>query len=577
MTMPHSRADLRSPASPDSGQEATIRMYGQGVGDCFLLSFPRADDESSHVHVVIDCGVVAGTPDDTERLNSIVTDIGKTTGNHIDLLVITHEHWDHLSGFLRAADLWAGIRIDQLWTSWTELDEEGLPEVLKRILEKHRRALTTVADRAMRLGIMERQQTALGLLSFMMDVAPEGMPFSAAPTVSSIFTDLKKRFSDGAHEFLEPGEIRLVPGTGTHCYVLGPPRSDTRLRQTRPTKAKETYEAKEDGAKSNAEMDRENPLRAMESDRSRFQAFALSLLGPSMISFDGGLAEPEVQDDGNDREEITRRAKQAAVMEWESYEQTFPFDRSFRVSLSDAELAGRAHPDQFPTLASYIDEVNYWRRIDFDWLGQAETLALQADHLTNNTSLVLAFELPAARRADRKVLLFVGDAQVGNWLSWDDIERWKPVGEAKGRARQADMDELLSRVVFYKVGHHGSHNATLKERGVERMPEGGFTAFVPVSVAVAREVKGWEQMPLDELLDALSRRTGGRVILADGTIWEPTEEASRKGRSGERRSESGLIVSEERLPEKRRKGRGDDKGELLEGEVPLWVQISVPF
>lgn len=552
-------------------------MYDQGVGDCFLLSFPRADDEASRVHVVIDCGVVAGTPDDTERLNAIVTDIGKTTGNHIDLLVITHEHWDHLSGFLRAADLWAGIRIDQLWTSWTELDEEGLPEVLKRILEKHRRALTTVADRAMRLGIMDRQQTALGLLSFMMDFPPEGMPFSAAPTVSSIFTDLKKRFSDGAHEFLEPGEIRLVPGTGTHCYVLGPPRSDTRLRQTRPTKAKETYEAKEDGAKSIAEMDRENPLRAMESDRSRFQAFALSLLGPSMISFDGGLAEPEVQGDGNDREEITRRAKQAAVMEWDSYEQTFPFDRSFRVSLSDAELAGRAHPDQFPTLASYIDEVNYWRRIDFDWLGQAETLALQADHLTNNTSLVLAFELPAARRADRKVLLFVGDAQVGNWLSWDDIERWKPVGEAKGRARQADMNDLLSRVVFYKVGHHGSHNATLKERGVERMPEGGFTAFVPVSVAVAREVKGWEQMPLDELLDALSRRTGGRVILADGTFWKPTKEASRKVRSGERRSEPGLIVSEERLPEKRRKGRGDDKGELLEGEVPLWVQISVPF
>src|SRR5690606_34934940 len=141
-----------------------------------------------------------------------------------------------------------------------------------------------------------------GLLSFMMDVPPEGIPFSAAPTVSSIFTDLKKRFSDGAHEFLEPGEIRLVPGTGTHCYVLGPPRSDTRLRQTRPTKAKETYEATEDGAKSIAELDRENPLRAMESDRSRFQAFAMSLLGPSMISFDGGLAEPEILDDGVDRE-----------------------------------------------------------------------------------------------------------------------------------------------------------------------------------------------------------------------------------------------------------------------------------
>lgn len=582
MAMPHSSA-AQTRESPGSGHAVTIRMYGQGVGDCFLLSFPRAGDDASDVHVVIDCGVVAGTPDDTERLNAIVTDIGKTTDNHIDLLVITHEHWDHLSGFLRAADAWSGIGIDQLWTAWTEReDEDGLPDVLKRILEKHRRALTSVADRAMRLGMMDRQQTTLSLLSFIMDTPPEGMSFSAAPIVSTIFTDLKKRFEDGKHEFLEPGEIRRVPGTEAHCYVLGPPRSDTRLRQTRPTKAKETYEATEDDrAKSIAEMDRENPLRAMESDRSRFQAFAMSLLGPSMISFDGGLAEPgDIPAEGENglgRVEAARKAKQAAVMEWESYEQTFPLDRSFRVSLSDAELAGRAKPDQFPTLESYIDEVNYWRRIDLDWLGQAETLALQADHLTNNTSLVLAFELPGARRADRKILLFVGDAQVGNWLSWDDIERWTPVGDANGRSRQADMEELLSRVAFYKVGHHGSHNATLKARGVERMPEGAFTAFVPVSVPVAREVKGWEKMPLDELLNALSKRTGGRVILADGSVWKSAEKSASTVRPEEVTAVSNLTVSDKRLPEKRRKSRGEDQGQLLEGKVPLWVQISVPY
>lgn len=35
-------------------------------------------------------------------------------------------------------------------------------------------------------------------------------------------------------------------------------------------------------------------------------------------------------------------------------------------------------------------------------------LALQADHLTNNTSLVLAFELPAAEPEKRKILLLWG-------------------------------------------------------------------------------------------------------------------------------------------------------------------------
>jgi hypothetical protein len=47
-------------------------------------------------------------------------------------------------------------------------------------------------------------------------------------------------------------------------------------------------------------------------------------------------------------------------------------------------------------------------------LGLAGRLALQLDSDTNNTSLVLAFELGKSGR----VLLFPGDAQVGNWLSW---------------------------------------------------------------------------------------------------------------------------------------------------------------
>ena len=40
--------------------------------------------------------------------------------------------------------------------------------------------------------------------------------------------------------------------------------------------------------------------------------------------------------------------------------------------------------------------------------------ALKIDNDVNNTSLALALEL-----ADKRVLLFPGDAQVGNWLSWD--------------------------------------------------------------------------------------------------------------------------------------------------------------
>jgi beta-lactamase superfamily II metal-dependent hydrolase len=72
------------------------------------------------------------------------------------------------------------------------------------------------------------------------------------------------------------------------------------------------------------------------------------------------------------------------------------------------------------------------------------------NNATNNSSLVLAFEVSKGG----KVLLFAGDAQAGNWRSWSQASF------DDGRAKVAAKD-LLGRTVLYKVGHHGSHNATL--------------------------------------------------------------------------------------------------------------------
>lgn len=67
------------------------------------------------------------------------------------------------------------------------------------------------------------------------------------------------------------------------------------------------------------------------------------------------------------------------------------------------------------------------------------------DDQMNNTSLILLFEVGG------KKLLFPGDAQIENW-SW--------ALEDAPDARKTR--ELLAEVDFYKVGHHGSRNATPK-------------------------------------------------------------------------------------------------------------------
>ena len=78
------------------------------------------------------------------------------------------------------------------------------------------------------------------------------------------------------------------------------------------------------------------------------------------------------------------------------------------------------------------------RRIDGDWLGAAGAVALKLDSDTNNTSLVLAFELPGDQR---DVMLFAGDAQVGNWLSWSKQDYPAPDGGT------VTSDELLARTL----------------------------------------------------------------------------------------------------------------------------------
>jgi hypothetical protein len=177
-----------------------------------------------------------------------------------------------------------------------------------------------------------------------------------------------------------------------------------------------------------------------------------------------------------------------------------PFDPFFRVEAADAHNNAFFHEH-------YYTEDSNWRRIDHDWLGYAAQLALALNSDTKNTSLVLAFELAS----EGDVLLFPGDAQVGNWLSWEALE-WH-VCEDGGETRTVRSDDLLARTVLYKVGHHGSHNATLREKGLELMSGGRLTTMIPVNRETAEKM-AW-LMPFPPLLRRLIERTNGRVIDAE--------------------------------------------------------------
>ena len=45
-----------------------VRMYRHGLGDCFLLSFPN------DFKILIDCGVILGTPNGSDLIHQVVAD-----------------------------------------------------------------------------------------------------------------------------------------------------------------------------------------------------------------------------------------------------------------------------------------------------------------------------------------------------------------------------------------------------------------------------------------------------------------------------------------------------------------------
>jgi hypothetical protein len=170
-----------------------------------------------------------------------------------------------------------------------------------------------------------------------------------------------------------------------------------------------------------------------------------------------------------------------------------------------------------------------WRRMTADDAADAGALALAMNNATNNASAVLAFELSKGG----KVLLFVGDAQAGNWRSWSD-EEWDD-GNSK-----VTVADLLGRTVLYKVGHHGSHNATMKggaAKGRASLAAMAQGKFANEFVAMITAVEAWAHQkpkpdwnhPLPAIKHALVEKAGGRVLQTDERLPSKPEGAGAAG------------------------------------------------
>ena len=455
-------------ASIDKGRPGTvqIRMYCIGTGDCFVIKFFKED--GTPFTMMIDCGSCMGTP---EWFLPYIKDLATHVDNKIDLLVVTHEHQDHVNGFHKCKNIFEGIAIKNAWFAWTERPDD--PGGAAAELKKKRKDMKAALGNAV-VRIKEQEEA-----------------FQAAVAASPFAAELK-----AARNSLLDGLDSLV-----QINLDG----ESKTKETIETTGKELAgmrAIKDILKKQNTNISYLSPGTTVQL--ADLAGINFHVLGPptdrSYIYKDGKEGK-DVYRKNLDLNSSSMLVKAFSRMGQADETQDIPFGHEFVVKQSSLYDG--------PLRQLYHSEGNAWRNIDQEWLLSAGMLAIRLTSHINNTSLALAIE----SEKSKKVLMMPGDAEYGSWESWHLIKGW----DNKGKNGEKHLvEDLLNRTAFYKVGHHLSYNGTALEKGIRMMPESNLVSMATLDLE--RISKGWKStMPNKHLLDDLIRRTGGRFFIMNET------------------------------------------------------------
>lgn len=472
--------------------EVVVRMYCHGFGDCFLLTY--LSNGLPAYRMLIDCGMLTG---DTGRLKQCIENIKTDCNNHLDLVVQTHEHKDHISGFnLKDKSknlLWDSIEVDNVWLAWTEntsTNGDDLAIKLKKKFRKKKKAL------AKALGLYNQQIGSAAHKNLMNSEFRGTDYYSAQQRYANALQQLLNFYDIGSDEVNQS----LAAGGGGELGLT--------------MKEAMSYFIDRNNKNGTPHINFWNPGDSADADTTGLNGIKFYFLGPPK--------DYELLRKMDDKEHVEMYLSDMGLSDNfymaladNAGDEVSPFHVKYKAEKNDFTVDELKDADNVWTL--YHDSRNEWRNITIDWLQNAGTLALHLDSYTNNTSLVIAIEFEASG----KVLLFPADAQIGNWISWtlpENEGETKPALQWSNAAgtKSITAEDLLKRTVFYKVGHHASHNATAKKHGLELMNSPELAAMIPVDEEVAKKQgkKGWK-MPAADLYQRLQEKTKGRIIRLD--------------------------------------------------------------
>ena len=387
-----------------------VRMYRVGFGDFFLLTVPIGNGRFKHI--LIDCGVHAV---DLGSIADAVEQMGKDCGKELALVIMTHRHADHISGFGKCADAFSEFTVDRVWMPWFE---DPTNDTAKNVQKN----LTALASQ-LSLRLAARGASEKDPHLAMVNNITGGMAASGVSANQKALDVLNGGFKNKpAHDYYRAGDPAKLPqdliDAGFSAQILGPPGDLSLITQM--TNVNDQYLA---GAMSEEEGAARTFPAAFKADASAYLKSSFKLFGPDKI-------------------------------------------KDLIVNVQPDVLAARAQA---------------------------------ADKTLNNQSLVILFSF------EGKNLLFVGDAQWGNWENF-------LYGGAFGTPGHTEMTktatDILNNIDFYKVGHHGSRNATPKDAVAAMMRLG-------CACMCSTQLGAYNEVPREPLMQALSKQMDGRLARSD--------------------------------------------------------------
>ena len=447
--------------SRGSAKGLKVRMYRVGFGDFFLVTVPTSRGDQ---FILIDCGVFKGTSG-TGDLGSIVAavdDMHKTTDGKLALVIMTHRHADHIAGFSKAD--FSKFTASLVWMPyWEQFNADKSKK-----------------SSAKSFAATGNQDMAAAPAS---DEEDENEAFNLQLDIQSLASNLAMQFGSRKDPEAEEALAQLGNATGIEDFSAA------------------ANGKKKGGGGSNAVAlnvlknqlgnDGKNVRYYSAGDEPELPAelkgLKATILGPPPKKAKAFLALTDLKKgvgqyldsmvEGDDRPQ----AIQPFTNEWTADLATEYKPQDLRGRNIEYDAAKKAVEGSLP-----------------DVLAAA---AAKIETFLNNQSLVVLFEFGG------KKLLFAGDAQAGNWEYWL-FKMSEPIKDpTKAGDIVEESKELLQTIDFYKVGHHGSTNATpiqMVEAAIAR-PKGS-TGFVSMC-STEKDVYGNEEkateVPRSLLMDTL--------------------------------------------------------------------------